>query len=293
MTGREKSIKRKIIWNTAKGVLQVGFYVVLLSIILVLLNINSSNGVFGYTTRVVISESMEPNIEKNALIIIKLCSIDDIKKDDIVCFKYGNDIIHRVIEIKEVDGEKVIHTKGDNNETPDNFEVTKDMVVGKCVKTFNQSSRTLSKFVSKDGSIDTSALYKSVIIWIAFAGIVIYALIKIVKLIIIIVQAFTSKIDTDKSIRLLEKDIEELYIIEDMIKEINSNTVENKRETKFEYISNKISVVRADYAIKSMHKDVKLMTKKIKNCQYIDKLVNKIENREAGAETNESDNHTT
>ena len=30
-----------------------------------------------------------------------------------------------------------------------------------------------------------------------FAGIVIYALIKIVKLIIIIVQAFTSKIDTD------------------------------------------------------------------------------------------------
>lgn len=81
-----------------------------------------------FAIRHVITESMEPAIEKDSIVVIKKCDIDSIKENDIICFKYGdNDIIHRVISI---DKNKEIQTKGDNNKRNDDILVSSDMLVG-------------------------------------------------------------------------------------------------------------------------------------------------------------------
>lgn len=81
-----------------------------------------------FAIRHVITESMEPAIEKDSIVVIKKCDIDSIKENDIICFKYGdNDIIHRVINI---DKNKEIQTKGDNNKRKDDILVSSDMLVG-------------------------------------------------------------------------------------------------------------------------------------------------------------------
>lgn len=81
-----------------------------------------------FAIRHVITESMEPAIEKDSIVVIKKCNIDSIKENDIICFKYGdNDIIHRVISI---DKNKEIQTKGDNNKRNDDILVSSDMLVG-------------------------------------------------------------------------------------------------------------------------------------------------------------------
>lgn len=81
-----------------------------------------------FAIRHVITESMEPAIEKDSIVVIKKCDIDSIKENDIICFKYGdNDIIHRVMSI---DKNKEIQTKGDNNKRNDDILVSSDMLVG-------------------------------------------------------------------------------------------------------------------------------------------------------------------
>ena len=81
-----------------------------------------------FAIRHVITESMEPAIDKDSIVVIKKYDIDSIKENDIICFKYGdNDIIHRVISI---DKNKEIQTKGDNNKRNDDILVSSDMLVG-------------------------------------------------------------------------------------------------------------------------------------------------------------------
>ncbi len=64
-------------------------------------------------------------------------SIDDVKQYDVVAFKNteGTIIVHRIIEIKEVNGENVFITRGDSNNTSDtNFQykdyLTFDNIIG-------------------------------------------------------------------------------------------------------------------------------------------------------------------
>lgn len=64
-------------------------------------------------------------------------SIDDVKQYDVVAFKNteGTIIVHRIIEVREVDGENVFITRGDSNNTSDtNFQykdyLTFDNIIG-------------------------------------------------------------------------------------------------------------------------------------------------------------------
>lgn len=97
-------------------------------IVIVVLSLIAIVGTDYFAIRHVITESMEPAIEKDSIVVIKKCDIDSIKENDIICFKYGdNDIIHRVISI---DKNKEIQTKGDNNKRNDDILVSSDMLVG-------------------------------------------------------------------------------------------------------------------------------------------------------------------
>lgn len=84
--------------------------------------------VFGYGFLVVISGSMEPEIKKGELIVIK----DNSKYliGDIITYK-ENDLLvtHRIVEIPK---ENFYITKGDSNNTED-LEISKDKIIGKVI----------------------------------------------------------------------------------------------------------------------------------------------------------------
>lgn len=79
------------------------------------------------------SESMNGTINKgDAVIYEKYNEDDELREGDILVFK-KNDvlIIHRIHKVFPLDEkEKVYQTKGDNNESADNWLVTKDEIVG-------------------------------------------------------------------------------------------------------------------------------------------------------------------
>ncbi len=83
-----------------------------------------------FQSLVVMSGSMEPKIHTGSVAIVK--PSEEVKVDDIITFKDPREpknlITHRISEISE---NEIIKTKGDANNTPDNWEVTKDNIVGK------------------------------------------------------------------------------------------------------------------------------------------------------------------
>lgn len=72
------------------------------------------------------SGSMTPNIKVgDAVLVNGLKDKQTIKIGDIIAFKHdGKVIVHRVIDIKEENNEKIYKTKGDNNNSADGFNIT-------------------------------------------------------------------------------------------------------------------------------------------------------------------------
>ena len=75
---------------------------------------------------------MKPNINKGDVVVIeKTNNYKNIKIGDVLAYKYDNIIIvHRVINILKENDEYYFYTKGDNNNSEDNFVIYEDMIVG-------------------------------------------------------------------------------------------------------------------------------------------------------------------
>lgn len=91
--------------------------------------------VMGYYPMIVLTDSMNPVIKSGDLIIGKVVSASDIKKNDIISFfdpdGDGNSVVtHRVVEILNDGGNLQFRTKGDANNTFDNLLVDSSDVVG-------------------------------------------------------------------------------------------------------------------------------------------------------------------
>lgn len=91
------------------------------------------NGLFGYRVVRVISNSMQPIIQKGDFILCKdVKSPDDIVIGEIYCYERGDKtILHRLVDITE-DGYYIF--KGDNNLSNDNVYVTIDNIVYREIK---------------------------------------------------------------------------------------------------------------------------------------------------------------
>jgi len=77
---------------------------------------------YGWEFNVVLSGSMQPALKVGGLVVIKPAEAQGIKIGDIISFKLPDidtPICHRVVDIKEVDGQRFFQTKGDANEEPD------------------------------------------------------------------------------------------------------------------------------------------------------------------------------
>ena len=84
--------------------------------------------IFKYKPLVVLTGSMEPTFKVGSIIYYKNVAQNEIKKGDIITFKYDNTLIsHRVNNIVN----NLYETKGDANNTVDAKKITYNDIVGK------------------------------------------------------------------------------------------------------------------------------------------------------------------
>lgn len=238
-----------------------------------------SEYVLGHTARIVVSGSMEPEIKVNSLTIIRNCDIEDIQVDDIVCFSFSQDVVHRVIEkTTNESGATILHTKGDANEKTDDIEIHDDMVVGKVVYTINELAPILTKYSVSPGKIDGVSLSRNIILWLIVLGLVIFVAVWIVSLIDIIIKSFFKEDNLESNIDKYLNDIDELLLYRELLKQLKETEVEKSKQTMFSFITNRIARVKAEIEIKNLHYAVKDFKKATKHCIYINRLGNKIDN---------------
>ena len=97
-----------------------------------LVNPNKTPSFLGIKTYIIVSGSMEPNLNIGDIVIVR--ETDNIKKGDIISFRENMEIItHRVNDIKLFDDEIKYQTKGDNNNSVDIELVELKNIEGKVI----------------------------------------------------------------------------------------------------------------------------------------------------------------
>ena len=77
---------------------------------------------------------MNPLIYKGDAVLYESgINIDEYHEGDILVFRKDKKVVvHRIIEVVDIGGEKIFYTKGDNNNGPDGYPITEKEVLGKC-----------------------------------------------------------------------------------------------------------------------------------------------------------------
>lgn len=92
-----------------------------------------ATGVFGVRPYLLTGISMEPSFERGDVVIIKEVPTETLKVNDVIGYRRSTfDLVHRIIEIREENGNQVYITKGDNVGQPDP-PVSADRISGKVV----------------------------------------------------------------------------------------------------------------------------------------------------------------
>jgi signal peptidase len=92
--------------------------------------------VFGIKPMIVMSDSMESYISRGDLVFVKITKGEDLKKQDIIAYRLEGEnyvITHRIVDIKQENGEYKFETKGDNNNSADGTLVRYKEVEGKYI----------------------------------------------------------------------------------------------------------------------------------------------------------------
>ena len=93
---------------------------------------NEVPGFFGWKPFIVLSGSMETEINAGDIVVTKEVDTSNLKKGDIIAFKKGNMVTtHRIVEVELDENRNVVFkTKGDNNNSEDDFKVYANEVEG-------------------------------------------------------------------------------------------------------------------------------------------------------------------
>jgi len=99
------------------------------------INPNEIPSIFGYKPFIVLSGSMENELYKGDLAIIKKVNVNTLKKNDIIAFRENDKYVvtHRIVDIVDNNGITEFITKGDNNNSNDEGTVKLDNIEGKYV----------------------------------------------------------------------------------------------------------------------------------------------------------------
>lgn len=123
----------------AKRILSLFILIILLPILFVNLVIlinsytkpNEVPSFFGWKPFIVLSGSMETQIYAGDLVVVKEVDTSTLKKNDIIAFREDDIVItHRIVDIKNEQGQIRYITKGDNNNAQDSGFVTQEQVEG-------------------------------------------------------------------------------------------------------------------------------------------------------------------
>lgn len=128
---------------------------IILFIINLILSFEENTHILGIYMFNIVSESMEPTLNVNDVVIVQKCDISKLKKDDIITFKQeGRIISHRIIDITEERGIIKFTTKGDNNEIPDLDKVEASQVYGKVLFSMKRVGKIVSYIQNARGFIN-------------------------------------------------------------------------------------------------------------------------------------------
>ena len=86
---------------------------------------------FYYGALVIATESMTGAIDKGDVIIYEQYENQDLKKGQIIVFYSSTEqkTVHRISDLKRIDGELRVYTKGDANESDDlGYRIKKDII---------------------------------------------------------------------------------------------------------------------------------------------------------------------
>ena len=92
-----------------------------------------TSGYFTYSAIAIASGSMEKEISKGDVVIVKKINgeYDKLKEKQIIAYKYnGIIVVHRIAKIIKEDDKYYIYTKGDANKALDNYVVEQETVIG-------------------------------------------------------------------------------------------------------------------------------------------------------------------
>lgn len=118
-----------------------------------------------YKAYVITTNSMEPELKKDDVVVIKKAKADNLKQGDIITFKQnGETITHRIVQIDDIEDGKLYITKGDNNNVQDEQGLRFDQIEGKLVIKIPQLGKMVTSF--KNGIIIVLVLLISAIIYL-------------------------------------------------------------------------------------------------------------------------------
>jgi signal peptidase len=120
---RFSKIKRK---NLVKQMINVILTIIVIAIVSLV------SGLFTYSAMSIGSNSMHPYFNRgDAVILKKMEPNEEIKEGMIVAYRHDDKVIaHRILTIDNDENQIVIRTKGDNNNSQDNWTFTKSDIIG-------------------------------------------------------------------------------------------------------------------------------------------------------------------
>lgn len=105
---------------------------IILFIINLILSFEENTHIFGIYMFNIVSESMEPTLEVNDVVVVKKCEPEQLQKGDIITFgQEERTISHRIVDIAKTQNIIKFETKGDNNQISDPDLVEARQVYGK------------------------------------------------------------------------------------------------------------------------------------------------------------------
>ena len=103
-------------------------------VVFIIIGIWFAMGIFPIKPVAIATKSMMPEIYQGDIVIIKKCNANDVNVGDIIEYQTEDyNIIHRIIEKKQNNGNFIFTTKGDNNKQPDSDPVNENQLIGKVI----------------------------------------------------------------------------------------------------------------------------------------------------------------
>lgn len=128
---------------------------IILFIINLILSFEENTHILGIYMFNIVSESMEPTLEIDDVVIVQKCDTSQLQKGDIITFQQDGRIIsHRILDVTKEKEAIKFETKGDNNEIPDPEMVEAGQVYGKVLFKIKKIGKFISYIQNVRGLIN-------------------------------------------------------------------------------------------------------------------------------------------